>query len=128
MTPEEHYAAGEQLLARALVEGVSNWSAAAGMAAVAQAHFQAAAAGSGMRAMAAITPPEPLRIAKEVEPGHFQPEPPKRRIRACVEAWPEAETGQYDPRCCRFPKSCSATSYDPEQVTDEYLEPEVTRG
>lgn len=47
---------------------------------------------------------------------------PKRRIRACVESWPEAEDGAYDPRCCRFPKSCSATAYDPEQVTDEYLE------
>jgi hypothetical protein len=52
--------------------------------------------------------------------------PPKRRIRACMEAWPECYTGGYDPRCCRFPKSCSATSYDPEQVTDEYLEPAAT--
>ena len=47
---------------------------------------------------------------------------PKPRLRACVEAWPGAETGAYDPRCCRFPKSCSATAYDPEQVTDEVLE------
>jgi hypothetical protein len=44
------------------------------------------------------------------------------RIRACVETWPECESGMYDPRCCRFPKSCSCTSYDSEQVTDEYLE------
>lgn len=48
---------------------------------------------------------------------------PKRRLRACVEAWPEAETMMYDPRCCRFPKSCSATVYDEEYVTEEDLEP-----
>lgn len=29
----------------------------------------------------------------------------------------------YDPRCCRFPKSCSATVYDAELVTEEELEP-----
>lgn len=32
----------------------------------------------------------------------------ERRLRACVERWPGAETGAYDPACCRFPKSCSA--------------------
>lgn len=48
---------------------------------------------------------------------------PKRRLRACVEAWPECETDAYDPRCCRWPKSCSATVYDPEQVANEDLEP-----
>lgn len=26
---------------------------------------------------------------------------------ACVERWPECEVGAHDPRCCRFPKSCS---------------------
>lgn len=25
----------------------------------------------------------------------------------CVALWPECEDGGYDPRCCRFPKSCS---------------------
>jgi hypothetical protein len=25
----------------------------------------------------------------------------------CVERWPECASGEYDPRCCRFPKSCS---------------------
>lgn len=30
-----------------------------------------------------------------------------RRLRECVERWPECESGAYDPRCCRFPKSCS---------------------
>lgn len=27
---------------------------------------------------------------------------------SCVEGWPECVDGEYDPRCCRFPKSCSA--------------------
>jgi hypothetical protein len=49
---------------------------------------------------------------------------PKRRLRACVEQWPEAETGDYDPRCCRFPKSCSATVYHAEGLIDADLEPE----
>lgn len=29
------------------------------------------------------------------------------RLPICIEAWPECEDGKYDPRCCRFPKSCS---------------------
>lgn len=51
--------------------------------------------------------------------------PPRcRRLRACVERWPGAEIdGDYDPRCCRFPKSCSASVYDEDRVTDEDLEP-----
>jgi len=49
-----------------------------------------------------------------------QPERP--RLRACVEAWPDAHEGGYDPRCCRFPKSCSADVYDPAHVTAEDLE------
>lgn len=31
----------------------------------------------------------------------------RQRDPVCVEAWPECEEGKYDPRCCRFPKSCS---------------------
>lgn len=46
-----------------------------------------------------------------------------RRLRACVEAWPECETMGYDPRCCRFPKSCSATVYDEQYVSEDDLEP-----
>jgi hypothetical protein len=30
-----------------------------------------------------------------------------RRDAVCVANWPECESGTYDPRCCRFPKSCS---------------------
>lgn len=48
---------------------------------------------------------------------------PERRLRACVERWPDAETCAYDPRCCRFPKSCSATVYDEGTVAEEDLEP-----
>lgn len=48
---------------------------------------------------------------------------PTRRLRPCVEVWPEAETGAYDPHCCRFPKSCSATIYDEGRVSEEDLEP-----
>lgn len=34
-----------------------------------------------------------------------------RRLRSCVEAWPEAHSGDYHPNCCRFPKSCSPHGY-----------------
>lgn len=37
----------------------------------------------------------------------------------CVEAWPECEMGKYDPRCCRFPKSCSCGSI--EETNKEVL-------
>ena len=49
-------------------------------------------------------------------------EQPRRRLRTCVENWPDAETGAYHPSCCRFPKSCSATVYDKQRVTDDDLE------
>ena len=32
---------------------------------------------------------------------------PDSRDPECVKKWPECESGGYDPRCCRFPKSCS---------------------
>lgn len=48
-----------------------------------------------------------------------------RRLRACVEAWPDCETGLYNPACCRFPKSCSCTIWDPQYVTEADLEPET---
>lgn len=31
----------------------------------------------------------------------------KRRLKVCVEAWSEAESSEYNPKCCRYPKSCS---------------------
>lgn len=39
------------------------------------------------------------------------PEWPPRRWKACVETWPDAEDGDYNPACCRFPKSCSPYPY-----------------
>lgn len=41
-----------------------------------------------------------------------------RRLRACVERWPECEDSGYDPRCCRFPKSCSCMVYDEGAMND----------
>jgi hypothetical protein len=48
---------------------------------------------------------------------------PARRLRRCVEAWPECASGEYNPSCCRFPKSCSCTSYASANVTEADLEP-----
>lgn len=48
-----------------------------------------------------------------------------RRLQSCVERWPECETGEYNPSCCHFPKSCSATVYNPETIPDDALEPAV---
>lgn len=47
---------------------------------------------------------------------------PPRRLRACVEAWPECQEGEYNPKCCRFPKSCSCIVYDEQHVTEAELE------
>ena len=44
-----------------------------------------------------------------------------RRLKGCVENWPEAQTGQYNPACCRFPKSCSADVYD-DDIDEDFLE------
>lgn len=50
---------------------------------------------------------------------------PKRRLKSCIEQWPECWSGDYNPLCCRFPKSCSCQSYSEEYVQDCDLEPEV---
>jgi hypothetical protein len=47
---------------------------------------------------------------------------PTPRLAACVARWPECAEGEYNPKCCRFPKSCSATIYG-DDVTPEDLEP-----
>jgi hypothetical protein len=31
---------------------------------------------------------------------------------SCIERWPDCEDGRYDPRCCRWPKSCIPTLID----------------
>jgi hypothetical protein len=45
-----------------------------------------------------------------------------------VKNWPECSPGEYNPACCRFPKSCSCESYDEALVTDDQLEPWGNRG
>lgn len=61
---------------------------------------------------------DPQAVAPAVEPTPA----PRRRLKACVENWPAASEGGYDPRCCRWPKNCSATVYDPTTVDDSLLE------
>jgi hypothetical protein len=39
------------------------------------------------------------------------------RLTACLVTWPDCEEGAYDPRCCRFPKSCSCTSNTSPSIT-----------
>jgi len=34
-------------------------------------------------------------------------QPLPERDPACVERWPDCAVGEYNPACCRFPKSCS---------------------
>jgi hypothetical protein len=55
---------------------------------------------------------EVARVLAEGE-SEVQPEPPPSsdgndgRDPTCVAAWPDCVDGEYDPLCCRFPKSCS---------------------
>jgi len=49
--------------------------------------------------------------------------PARFRLKSCVEQWPDCEEGMYDPRCCRFPKSCSCTVYSEKHVKPEDLVP-----
>lgn len=56
----------------------------------------------------------------------------KRRLKYCVEQWPECHTGGYDPHCCRFPKSCSPhgriEAVMAGNLTEEDLEPKRWKG
>lgn len=45
------------------------------------------------------------------ETDHDGPQLVDHRKPECVKAWPECESWLYDPRCCRFPKSCSAGGF-----------------
>lgn len=38
----------------------------------------------------------------------------------CQDRWPECQAGEYDPRCCRFPKSCSARPADEPVATSVF--------
>ena len=44
-----------------------------------------------------------------------------KRLKSCVEAWLECAEGEYHPSCCRLPKSCSCTVYDPD-IDPAFLE------
>lgn len=44
------------------------------------------------------------------------------RLRSCVEQWPECVDGEYNPKCCRWPKSCSCTTYDEKTIRPVDLE------
>jgi hypothetical protein len=48
----------------------------------------------------------------DAPPGTMSGQLAKQDLRAadCIKQWPECESGAYDPRCCRFPKSCSCES------------------
>lgn len=42
------------------------------------------------------------------------------RYPACIASWPECRDGDFEPRCCRFPKSCSCNVADGDRpVTDQ---------
>lgn len=56
-----------------------------------------------------------------------QPQRPPRRLASCVARWPGCDEGLYDPRCHRFPKTCSCTVYDPERISEADLEPDAQR-
>lgn len=72
-----------------------------------------------------------IQHGMDVAPGTAMPEDFElgdgvRRDSRCVEEWPECESGEYDPRCCRFPKSCSATSVPNRVYRTGILEPAMT--
>lgn len=50
-----------------------------------------------------------LESHRAAQSGASRPPPGARISSYCAERWPEAHSFGYDPRCCRFPKSCSAT-------------------
>jgi len=59
--------------------------------------------------------PEEIGPGMDVPPGTEMPEGFElgdgiRRLSNCVEAWPACSSSEYNPACCRFPKSCSANS------------------
>jgi hypothetical protein len=45
-----------------------------------------------------------LELKEELEDSFLSTD---ERLSGCVERWPECRTGDYNPSCCRFPKSCS---------------------
>ncbi len=53
-----------------------------------------------------------IRALSDTPPGMVPGQLAKQDLRSpdCIKQWPECESGAYDPRCCRFPKSCSCES------------------
>jgi hypothetical protein len=53
-----------------------------------------------------------IRALSDTPPGMVLDQLAQQDLRAsdCIKQWPECESGAYDPRCCRFPKSCSCES------------------
>jgi|SRR5579872_889201 len=43
------------------------------------------------------------------------------RLQSCVDQWPECSSDEYNPNCCRFPKSCSCTTYS-DDIDQKLLE------
>lgn len=48
------------------------------------------------------------RVVPELSEGRTAYVPIETELSACLKAWPDCESGEYHPSCCRFPKSCSA--------------------
>lgn len=46
-------------------------------------------------------------VIERLKAGEPVPESDDGRDPSCVKEWPECYSGGYDPKCCRFPKSCS---------------------
>lgn len=46
---------------------------------------------------------------------------PKPRLNSCIEQWSNCSEGEYNPSCCRFPKSCSCTIYS-DDIDPAHLE------
>jgi hypothetical protein len=53
-----------------------------------------------------------------VEVASSMPEQVGQRDPDCIERWPSCYSGGYDPRCCRFPKSCSCENYNSPTVDE----------
>lgn len=70
----------------------------------------------------------PIEHGMDVPPGTAIPEGFElgdgiRRESACVQEWAGCDSGEYNPSCCRFPKSCSATSVRNRAYRAGSLEP-----
>lgn len=54
------------------------------------------------------------RVRQDIAAGSMEAPrivPPRPRLKSCIEEWPECVDGEYNPSCCRFPKTCSCTGY-----------------